>query len=137
MAEDHIWSLREDPGYFADVVLDMKEHRQEILLDTFGQKHPVVRPHPSKRSWERVLGNLVTDAYFPLLIRNGLLSQITHLQSLNGKYAGKVNPDEDLPSELLDSYLRLYNSLEKYVDGPIGNLKVNAPPSPPLRSYFT
>lgn len=58
-AEDHIWSLREDPGYFVDVVLDMKENRQEILPDTIGQKHPLMRPSPSNRFWERVLGNLL------------------------------------------------------------------------------
>lgn len=62
-AEDHIRSLREDPGYFADAVLDMKENRQEILPDTIGQRHPLMRPSPSSRFWERMLGNLITAAY--------------------------------------------------------------------------
>jgi hypothetical protein len=35
-AEDHIWTLREDPGYFSDVLGDWREHRQETLLDTKG-----------------------------------------------------------------------------------------------------
>lgn len=135
-AEDHIWSLREDPGYFADVVLDMKEHRQEILPDIIGQKHPLMRPSPSSRFWERVLGNLITDAYFPLVIWDDLHSQITHLQALMEKHAGQIKPENELPPELLNSYLQLWTSLNGYIEGPIGNLKVDAPPSPPLRQYF-
>lgn len=44
-AQDHLWSLREDPGYFLQCVLDHREHRQELLLDTYDHKHPIFQPH--------------------------------------------------------------------------------------------
>jgi hypothetical protein len=136
-AEDHLWSLREDPGYFADVVLDTKEHRQEILRDTRGQKHSLVRPYPSQRFWDRVLGNVVVDAYFSLAIWEDLNSQISHLQSLKLKYEPDLTHAEELPPDLLDTFLNLVFSLEQYVKGPIGMLKVVVPSSPPLREYFS
>ena len=39
-AEDHIWTLREDPGYFRDVVLDYSEHQSDRLLSEDGRPHP-------------------------------------------------------------------------------------------------
>lgn len=47
-AEDHIWGLREDPGYYGDFVGDWSEHRQETLLDTNGKRHSALtnlNPH--------------------------------------------------------------------------------------------
>lgn len=42
-AKDHIYALREDPGYFSSVIGDYSEHRQETLLDTNGRRHPVLK----------------------------------------------------------------------------------------------
>ena len=63
-AEDHIWSLREDPSYFKNSVLDLSEHRQEKILTANGGTHPVLQ---RDTFWERVLGNTVVDAYLTLL----------------------------------------------------------------------
>ncbi|KAI9046000.1 uncharacterized protein KD926_005945 [Aspergillus affinis] len=63
-AEDHLLALREDPGYFEDVVSDYKEHRLEILLDITGKLHPTMAPHPQPLFWNCVLQNVVAEAYF-------------------------------------------------------------------------
>ncbi|CEN59851.1 hypothetical protein ASPCAL02292 [Aspergillus calidoustus] len=39
-AEDHLWSLRENPGYFTSTFHDTKEHRLEIIKDWNGGTHP-------------------------------------------------------------------------------------------------
>lgn len=36
-ANDHFWALHEDPEYFAAEMLERKEHRQEIMMDTNGK----------------------------------------------------------------------------------------------------
>ncbi|KAF0329038.1 hypothetical protein GQ607_003706 [Colletotrichum asianum] len=41
-ARDHIWSLREDPGYFAEQLAEIKEHRQEMIKDINGNAHPTL-----------------------------------------------------------------------------------------------
>ncbi|RGP64200.1 hypothetical protein FSPOR_8019 [Fusarium sporotrichioides] len=45
-AEDHIWSLREDPAYFSNQFRDIKDHRQEVLADTQGKPHPPTEDLP-------------------------------------------------------------------------------------------
>jgi hypothetical protein len=39
-AEDHLCPLRENPGYFASILHDAKEHRLEIIKDWNGGTHP-------------------------------------------------------------------------------------------------
>ncbi|KAF9139633.1 hypothetical protein BG015_001955 [Linnemannia schmuckeri] len=134
--EDHIWSLREDPGYFADFVLDMKEHRQELLPDIKGRQHSLMRPHPSKRFWDRVAGGVIAEAYFYLEIWNDLHSQIGKVMSLQRKHEGAIKYDDDLPNELLEAFLELEFSLSQYAKGPIQALKTIVVASPPLRASF-
>lgn len=135
-AEDHIWSLREEPGYFAGVVLDMKEHRLELVPDTGGRRHPLLKRHTEKRFWDRVLGNVVSDAYFLLVAWDEVHRQIVNLQSLMEKYSNKITPENDLPEDLLRAFLNLGYLLEQVTKGPISNLKHGVPASPPLRALF-
>ncbi|KAF9907345.1 hypothetical protein EC991_010994 [Linnemannia zychae] len=134
--EDHIWSLREDPSYFADFVLDMKEHRQELLLDTKGRLHSLTRPHPTKRFWERVAGSVISEAYLYLEIWSDLHSQIGKVMSLQQKYESAIKYEDDLPKELLEAFLELEHSLDQYAKGPIQVLKTIVVASPPLRALF-
>jgi hypothetical protein len=48
--EDHIWTLREDPEYFADTFKRHSEHRPERLRDAKGQLHPMLRK-PRRSCW--------------------------------------------------------------------------------------
>jgi hypothetical protein len=38
--KDHIWALREDPGYFHETAISRGEHCQESVRDRNGQEHP-------------------------------------------------------------------------------------------------
>ncbi|KAF2844086.1 hypothetical protein T440DRAFT_356248, partial [Plenodomus tracheiphilus IPT5] len=38
--EDAMWSLRENPGYFAEMAMSRAEHKQESVLDLNGKEHP-------------------------------------------------------------------------------------------------
>ncbi|KAF9100522.1 hypothetical protein BGX27_000354 [Mortierella sp. AM989] len=134
--EDHIWSLREDPSYFADTVLDMKEHRQELLPDTKGRQHSLMRPYPSKQFWDRVAGNVVAEAYSYLDIWSDLHSQISKVISLKQRYESTIKYEDDLPKDLLEAFLELEFSLSHYVKGPIQSLKTIVVASPPLRASF-
>ncbi|KAK4542981.1 hypothetical protein LTR36_005979 [Oleoguttula mirabilis] len=116
-AEDHLWALREDPGYFADSLLDLKEHRVEIMRDTMGEVHPVFRLHQDAILWNRVIGTVMTDAYVPIEIWTDLHQQVRQLQALQRKYAAVVSPDKDLPQD------------------PLEVLKRCTTASPPLRPY--
>ncbi|KAF8349259.1 hypothetical protein F5887DRAFT_1233694 [Amanita rubescens] len=135
-AEDHIWSLREDPGYFADVVLAMKEHQLETLPDTRGNRHPSLRPHTEGAFWNKMLGIVVADADVSLAGWDEIHRQITDVQLLMAKYENDILPEKDLPEELLKAFLTLDYTLEQSTKGPIHKLKVSLPASPRVRALF-
>ena len=99
-AEDHLSALREDPGYFADVVNDDREHRQEILRDTNGTLHPTLNPHPHTLFWNRVLQNVVAEAYLALETWDSLRALLTNLRHLQSKYEDRISPEKDIQKEL-------------------------------------
>ena len=39
-AQDHVWALREDPGYFEEVVYQYADHQPESLFDSTNKSHP-------------------------------------------------------------------------------------------------
>lgn len=135
-AEDHIWALREDPGYFADVVGDWKEHRQEMLPDTNGRQHPTLKLLSSHTFWDWVLGNVVVDAYLQIEIWTSIHQQLVNLQTLKDKYSVDTAAGKALPEEYLEALHLLLYSLKRFSARPIDSLKVGVPASPPLRSHF-
>jgi hypothetical protein len=134
-AEDHIWTLREDPGYFSDVLGDWREHRQETLLDTKGQRHPLLT-NTKPLLWERVIGNVISDAYGAVVVWDLICNELTKLEVLKEKYATLISPEKKLPPEYMKALLSFKYMLDQASQGPILNLKHGVPASPPLRSLF-
>ncbi|KAJ0354076.1 hypothetical protein COL154_000082 [Colletotrichum chrysophilum] len=95
-AEDHIWALREDPDYFSVTVRDWKEHRQEMMLDTNGKPHPI-HAHAPDVFWQRLIGNMISSAMFPVEVYRSLAEKIDHLIDLKDrKYRNRnFKPDEN------------------------------------------
>ncbi|RHZ45742.1 uncharacterized protein CDV56_100498, partial [Aspergillus thermomutatus] len=135
-AEDHLLALREDPGYFADVVNEYKEHRVEVIPDTNGNPHPTLTPYIHPLFWNRVLRDLVSEAYMNLEVWSTLHSLVADLRQLLSKYHDRISPERDLPTDLYEAFVDLQYFLEQFSIGPVSLLKVAAPASPPLRSLF-
>ncbi|KAL9618972.1 MAG: hypothetical protein Q9160_006366 [Pyrenula sp. 1 TL-2023] len=107
-AKDHYWALKEDPSYFAQVMLEFKEHRQELIPDTNGKSHPTLDEPYQSLFWNRILGEA----------------------------QNKISSLEALPQEYLRSLQSFLSSLEQLSKGPTEMLKRGVPASPPLRSQF-
>ncbi|KUL88450.1 hypothetical protein ZTR_05503 [Talaromyces verruculosus] len=135
-AEDHLLALREDPGYFAGVVKDYKEHRQEILLDIHGKPHPTLTPYIRPMFWNRVLGCVVRDAYRNIELWSTLHSVLVELRQLLAKYQHEIAPEKSLPTELYDAFVNLWFALKQFMDDPISDLRMATPASPLLRSLW-
>lgn len=136
-AEDHVWTLREDPGYFTETVLDWKEHRQECLPDTQRHKHPVFNsPTQERIFWERVIGNSIVSALVSIEVWGSIHEQVVTLQRLKEKYADSISPEKDLPEEYAFAFYRLDHHLRQFSKGPINTLKTGFVASPPMRPYF-
>ncbi|EON69971.1 hypothetical protein W97_09236 [Coniosporium apollinis CBS 100218] len=132
-AEDHIWLLREDPSYFAETVVEWKEHRQEVLPDIYGNQHPVLG---KPLFWNRVLGNVVTEAYGALITWSVIHRQLVDLTCLRDKYNDSISRDKPLPKEYQLSLRRYKHLLEQTANGPLMYLKTGVPASPPLRTHW-
>ncbi|KAE9366427.1 hypothetical protein N431DRAFT_351887 [Stipitochalara longipes BDJ] len=133
-AEDNLWLLREDPGYFADTIMDWSEHRNDRLLDTRGQPHPT-GPHTTD-FWERIIRNVIANAYSDFETWSLLHRCITRLCALKEKYKNEISYDKQLPEESCHPQLTFLCRLEISCETPLHNLK-NIQSSPPLRQYFT
>lgn len=133
-AEDHVWTLREDPGYFTETVLDWKEHRQECLPDTQRRKHPVFNSLTQERIfWEHVIGKSIVSALASIEIWGSVHEQVVTLQRLKEKYADSISPEKDLPEEYAFAFYKLDHHLQQFSKGPINTLKTGFVASPPMR----
>ncbi|KAH8759995.1 hypothetical protein F5883DRAFT_564348 [Diaporthe sp. PMI_573] len=135
-AEDHMWSLREDPGYFAATQRELMEHRQELIKDTYGKPHPVLDKSRNHIFWARIVGNCLAEAYIQLEIFSELRRQAQELRVLQEKYAPVVSPVKPLPEDYLQAILKFRHYLNQAAKGPLGQLKQCAIASPPLRRLF-
>ncbi|CAG1973305.1 unnamed protein product [Fusarium graminearum] len=135
-AEDHIWSLREDPAYFSDQFREIQDHRQEMLPDTEGKPHPVTHRLREHTLWSRVIFAMLMDAYSTLDAITELHRQARHLSVLQKKYTKQIKPTEDLPQDYLVALLRFRFFLQQTAKGPLDQLKIAVPASPPMRKFF-
>lgn len=103
-AEDHLWALREDPGYFAETIMDWSEHRNDRLPDTRGNPHPT-GPHTTD-FWTRVIRNVIADAYNSFETWSLLHRQVNRMRALKDKYQDQISYDNQLPDEYLIAILK-------------------------------
>ncbi|KAI1275802.1 hypothetical protein F5Y07DRAFT_166175 [Xylaria sp. FL0933] len=127
-AEDHVWSLREDPGYFAETMLEMKEH----LLDVYANRKP---PRDDLR-WARVISSVLIESFFQLESFAELRNQAAYLRELSSKYGPELSPQKDLPEEYLAALLRFQHYLKQVTKGVLSQLNESVAASPPLKPFF-
>lgn len=84
--EDHIWSLREDPGYFVDELLNAKDHRLHMVEDIHGRPGPPCRRGNENELWEDVHGTVILPPILDLEIFGDLHEQVKGLRALRTKY---------------------------------------------------
>ncbi|KAL0930121.1 uncharacterized protein CTRU02_214941 [Colletotrichum truncatum] len=135
-AGDHIWALREDPGYFAEQLADVKEHRQEILKDTNGDVHPTLGRLRPINLWARVTGETVFEAYYEYEVYTELHRLAKQLRETHSAHAASISPEKDLPDEFLDALLKFRHYLSQAAKGPLNQLKQSVVASPPMRKFY-
>lgn len=96
-AEDHLWSLREDPGYFSDYHQERAEHRKEMIKDAFGKAHPDLDKTRRDIFWARVSDNVLFDAYYELEIFADLEKQAQELRVTSDALGRHINLGRPAP----------------------------------------
>ncbi|KAI0012121.1 hypothetical protein F4779DRAFT_634663 [Xylariaceae sp. FL0662B] len=133
-SEDHLWSLREDPGYFANVLKEAKEHQPEDEPARHSQTHPGSK---ADLFWERVIHDALASALNEVDMWDGIYNKVVNLQKIARKYAGNISPEADLPLDLAMAFYELYAHLGHYQQDILdnGNLIRVLSASPPMRSH--
>ena len=126
-AVDHIWLLREDPSYFQDTVRDWSEHRQERILSVSGKTHPVLR---TDTFWERVLSDVVYDAYLTLVAWNQLSKLVDELNLLRMQNLNSSQKAAPISEEYQEALCHFSYFLDQMTKGPILHYKTGMPHLP-------
>jgi hypothetical protein len=132
-AEDHVWLLREDPGYFRGVADAWADHRFEQLQDVNGRAHTDLgRPE----FWDKVLSSVFMNAYKNLIMWDLLDKHIVNLATIREKYGPDIRPHKALPDEYAKALDYTSFVLEKLRSAPLYNFRNGIFASPPLRRYY-
>ncbi|CCD51808.1 hypothetical protein BofuT4P10000090001 [Botrytis cinerea T4] len=97
-AEDHLWSLREDPSYFAEILAARDE------------RHCYTSKSDSK-GFE--VHNVLEYACISLLVWNNLLEDFRHWRRLEKKYSADIASDRQLPSEYERAFVCFWDNLAR------------------------
>lgn len=122
-AEDHIWLLREDPGYFVDNLKDCMEHS----LDWFA------RPKDVEHMYKHVAGKVIADAFCMYYLWEELDQHLLQLPSVEIQLAdantktGRLHAYDEAAWAILDTII------EKLFDIQLEALRVGVPTSPRIR----
>ncbi|KAK3989624.1 hypothetical protein QBC44DRAFT_327308 [Cladorrhinum sp. PSN332] len=136
--EDRLWSMREDPVYFFEQLLDAKEHRHEMIKDTMSRVHHFVTdPKYQDLFWSRVSGALLLEVFLGVEMFAELKQQAHHLHTMQVKYAKQISPTNlDLPDDYMKALVKFRFFLKKVAKGCLSQLKIAGPSSPTFRHLF-
>ncbi|KAK4216436.1 C2H2 and C2HC zinc finger [Rhypophila decipiens] len=131
-AQDHIWTLREDPGYFVEQVVEDKEHRTELIKDVNGAIDPWSK---TDDFWVSVIFAFLAVSVLTLEVFTDLHNQALELRALQAKHEtrGEIKLGSELPSEYMTALLIFRKSLEQAADFHLGHLARMFLNSPPIR----
>jgi len=132
-AEDHVWSLREDPAYFLETTNSWVEHSTLQVLDAHGHVHEDCKTH---RIWDTAIGQTVADSYNIFLHWEVISQHLQKLSILQSRYASTLNPRTPLPQDYLIVILTLRRMILELSEFYRSQLKDLWPASPLIRSSF-
>ncbi|KAG9193300.1 hypothetical protein G6011_03335 [Alternaria panax] len=135
-AEDHIWSFREDPSYFAEVVHEQYKHRQELLLgEDCGRAHKNAEQRPLRG---KVLRTMITDAYTEFYVWHEIQRRISQLHEMFVKYHCQTrNPQEELPMDFFEALVETSFFLEATMLDFVHQIEHQWCTSPAIRDSWT
>lgn len=133
LAQDHVWALREDPGYFEEVVHQYADHRPEGLLNSANKHHP---NHNKPTFWRATLAAVVCEAYHSVIVWDVLAKQAKRVVALQEEHASALDAGHKLPPTYKRE-LQLFKTLLLYVSQiPRTRLKHMLPAAPQFRKFW-
>jgi hypothetical protein len=135
-AADHVWSLREDPGYFRDYAYEIHEHRIERINSESGRPNPDLEARHEAKYWTRVLWETIITDFIQLEMFSELLTQAEALRQVYKTNAASVQLEHDLPAPYMHSILRFRYFLSEAALT-VSQAKLHVFQSPPWRDHYS
>jgi len=130
-AEDHIWNIREDPGYFAHELAEWYEHSSAHILDQQRTPHPLVG---SSELFTYAAADMVVNAYGALVLWNDVHRYLKDLD-LAERRARSVS-SSSRKAALQKSFGWIDRLTFEIQNWPMDDLNMGLCASPPLRAGY-
>jgi len=123
-AEDHLWLLREDPGYFLDALRDAMEHGL-----TFNHKS-----EHAEHAWKHVAGKMISDAFCSFYCWQELQQSLVLFGTIEEQVQQANHKTGRLPAypESIWAYIDVI--VDKLIWIPLDALTRGVPTSPRIRT---
>ncbi|KAI4624857.1 uncharacterized protein J4E87_005338 [Alternaria ethzedia] len=124
-AKDHVLSLREDPSYLADTIIDNSEHSRELIPDACGRIDQSV---DTPEFLMGVTGHIISQSYQRLIMWSEVSARLDQLclHAQNGTAT----------QNQLQSVLDLEALLERARSCLLGDVTSTSMASPTMRNYY-
>lgn len=133
---DHRWSMKEDPGYFAECVMLYSEHRPEHIIGINGGIHPWLEKGITGMFGGMVLQDVVNRTHEEADLFLALQLQAKSFQDVHSKHDVLLNDHQPVLDEYIKECMGLENGLQKMKKLKLEELKYCAASSPDLRACF-
>jgi hypothetical protein len=133
--EDHIWALREDPEYFADVYMEHKTHRSEFIPSIDGQEHFVAKQPPHVMA-QYILRNVLIEPYFLIYYWQECLRIVDALESTANQHDYVFDQSRSLPMSYYNDLEKLWKVLYVIHTDVHEYFRQRIPCAPLMRKYF-
>lgn len=134
--EDHIWAMREYPAYFAEQLLENRDHSMESMLDSNGKPHPLAHKLHEPKLWAKLVTQMSAESFWKLETMTLLHREARKLSALHKEYKNQFKPTEQLPEEFRTALYRFRFYLRKACKDPLVTLKIEFEASPPMRWHY-
>ncbi|TLD07975.1 hypothetical protein E2P81_ATG10280 [Venturia nashicola] len=123
VAEDHVLSLREDPGYFLDTLRAWREYFED----------PDAKEPLSLDSWRQLASYMLANAFDSLYTWSWLAAHLAGMRPLNDQIASADPKTRRLTADDENKWAALVSSVHHMQSRPMANMRVAIPRSSGLR----
>ena len=132
-AEDHIWSLREDPGYFAQQMKEWAEHSPSLIPDKFKLPHGCAQ---TPRFYAVTAAAMISNAYGSIVMWHDTLRHLEELCRLNSKLGLPVEPTQRLHSKFETAFRDFDRLTHEMRHWPLNELAAGFCATPTIRGHY-
>jgi len=99
--EDHIWALREDPGYFKEHLGDYFECRQEHVSNSYEKPCRIEK----RAIWDITCCEPMVGIYRDVIWWDMISKDFDNIRAFRDNHSASTSPDKELPQKFLLAFL--------------------------------